>query len=86
MLARHTAKHEALDKQKVCFDISHYDHLNANDILSGYLSHVHSSRDSEIEMVKQLQLKYEVCSPAFISLHILYQAPSLRIMMNLNDL
>ena len=56
MLARHTAKQEALEKQKVCFDISHYDHLNANDILSGYLSHVHSSRDSEIEKVKQLQL------------------------------
>ena len=48
------------------FDISHYNHLNANDILSGYLSHVHSSRESEIEMVKQLQLKYEVCSPVYL--------------------
>ena len=54
VLARHMAKQEALERQKVCFDISHYGHLNANDILSGYLSHVHSSRDSEIEMVKQL--------------------------------
>ncbi|XBI36935.1 hypothetical protein VPH35_122370 [Triticum aestivum] len=59
MLARHTTKQEALERQKVCFDVAHYDHLNANDILSGYLSHVHSSRNSEIEMVKQLQLKYE---------------------------
>ena len=42
------------------FDVANYDHLNAKDILSGYLSHVHSNRDSEIEMVKQLQLKYEV--------------------------
>ena len=52
MLARHTVKQEALERQKVRFDISHYGHLNANDILFGYLSHVHSSRDSEIEMVK----------------------------------
>ena len=66
VLARHTAKQEALEKQKVRFDISHYTHLNASDILSGYLSHVHSSRDSEIEMVKQLQLKYEVCSPVHL--------------------
>ena len=66
MLARHTAKQEALERQKVRFDISHYNHLNANDILSGYVSHVHSSRESEVEMVKQLQLKYVVCSPAYL--------------------
>ena len=74
VLARHTAKQEALEKQKVCFDISHYTHLNASDILSGYLSHVHSSRESEIEMVKQLQLKYELC---FSVLLIFCQPPSL---------
>lgn len=66
VLARHTAKQEAMERQRVRFDISHYSHLNANDILSGYLSHVHSSRESEIEMVKQLQLKYEVCSPVYL--------------------
>ena len=60
MLARCTAKQEALERQKVRFDVANYDRLNASDILSGYLSHVHSSRESEIEMVKQLQLKYEV--------------------------
>ena len=86
VLARHSAKQEALERQKVRFDVSHYAHLNVSDVLSGYLSHVHSSRDSEIEMVKQLQLKYEVRSPAFTSLHMLCQLPSLRIMMNLNDL
>lgn len=59
VLARCTAKQEALERQKVRFDVANYDHLNANDILSGYLNHVHSSRDFEIEMVKQLQLKYE---------------------------
>ena len=61
VLARCTAKQEALERQKVRFDVANYDRLNATDILSGYLSHVHSSRESEIEMVKQLQLKYEVC-------------------------
>ena len=60
VLARHSAKQGALEKQKVQFDISHYAHLSISDVLSGYLSHVHSSHDSEIEMVKQLQLKYEV--------------------------
>ena len=77
VLARCTAKQEALERQKVRFDVANYDHLNANDILSGYLSHVHSSRDSEIEMVKQLQLKYEVCSSG---LSIFLQPPSLQIM------
>ena len=71
VLARHSAKQEALERQKVRFDVSHYAHLNVSDVLSGYLSHVHSSRDSEIEMDKQLQLKYEVCSPGFTSLHML---------------
>ena len=85
VLAKHSAKQEALERQKVRFDVSHYAHLNVSDVLSGYLSHVHSSRDSEIEMVKQLASKYEVRSPAFTSLHMLCQPPSLRIMMNLND-
>ena len=77
VLARCTVKQAALVRQKVRFDVANYDHLNANDILSGYLSHVHSSRDSEIEMDKQLQLKYEVCSSV---LSIFLQPPSLQIM------
>ena len=77
VLARCTMKQEALERHKVRFDIANYDHLNANDILSVYLSHMHSSRDSKIEMVKQLQLKYEVCSS---SLSIFLQPPSLQIM------
>ena len=86
VLAQHSAKQEDLERQKVRFDVSHYAHLNVSDVLSGYLSHVHSNRDSEIEMVKQLQLNYEVHSPAFTSLYMLFQPPSLWIMMNLNDL
>ena len=54
VLARCIAKKEALERQKVRFDVANYDCLNASDILYGYLSHVHSSRESEIEMVKQL--------------------------------
>ena len=77
MLARCTTKQEALERQKVRFDVANYDHLNANDILSGYLSHVHSSRNSEIEMVKQLQVKYEVRSSG---LSVFLQPPSLQIM------
>mgnify|MGYP005814772261 CR=1 FL=1 len=74
VLAHHMVKQEALERQKVCFDVSHYNHLNANDIFSGYLSHVHSSRDSEVEMVKQLQLEYEGC---FSGLLIFFQPPGL---------
>ena len=83
VLAWHTTKQEALEKQKVQFDVAHYTNLNVNDVLSGYISHVHSSRDSEIEMVKQLQLKCEVCSSGLL---IFCQPPSLYIMVNLNDL
>ena len=68
VLARWIAKQEALERRKVRLDVANYDRLNASDILSGYLSHVHSSRDSEIEMVKQLQLKYEVCSFRFTNI------------------
>ena len=68
VLAQCTTKKEALERQKVCFDVANYDRLNASDILSGYLSHVHSSRESEIEMVKQLQLKYEVCCFRFTNI------------------
>ena len=52
ILARHSAKQEVMERQKVRFDVSHYAHLSINEVLSGYLSQVHSSHDSEIEMVK----------------------------------
>ena len=68
LLARCTEKQEALERQKLRFDVANYDRLNASEILSGYLSHVHSSRESEIEMVKQLQLKYEVRCFQFTSI------------------
>ena len=59
-LAKHTAKQEVIERHKLKFDISHYSHLSSNEILSGYLSQVHTSRDLEIDMVKQMHQKYEV--------------------------
>ena len=52
MLAKHSAKQEVMERQKVRFDVSHYAHLSISNVLSGYLSQAHSNRDSEIEMVK----------------------------------
>ena len=59
-LAKHTAKQEVTERRKKKFDISHYTQLSSNEIFSGYLSQVHSSRDLKIDMVKQMHQKYEV--------------------------
>ena len=85
VLARHSAKQEVMERRKVRFDVSHYAQLSNSEVLSGYLSQVHSSRDLEIEMVKQMHQKYEVRSPAYIS-YISCQPPSLLIMIRLNNL
>ena len=66
VLARHSAKQDVMERQKVRFDVSHYTHLSIGEVLSGYLSQANSSHDEEIEMVKQLYQKYEVCHPAYI--------------------
>ena len=67
ILARHSAKQEVIERRKVRFDVSHYAQLSSSEIFSGCLNQVHSSRDLEIEMVKQMHHKYEVCHPAYIS-------------------
>ena len=59
-LAKHTAKQEVIERRKMKFDVSHYAQLSSSEILSGYLSQVHSSRDLEVDMVKQMHQKYEV--------------------------
>jgi len=41
-------------------EITDYAHLRIEDIVSGYVSQVHNSRDLEINMVKQIQQKSEV--------------------------
>ena len=48
VLAKHSAKQEVMERQKVRFDVSHYAHLSISDVLSGYPSQAHSNRDSEI--------------------------------------
>ena len=60
VLAKHSAKQEVIERRKVRFDVSHYAQLSSSEILSGYLNQVHSSRDLEIDMVKQMHQKYEV--------------------------
>ena len=85
ILARHSAKQEVMERRKVRFDVSHYAQLSNSEVLSGYLSQVHSNRDLEIKMVKQMHQKYEVRSPAYIS-YISCQPPSLLIMIRLNNL
>ena len=67
VLAKHSAKQEVIKRWKIRFDVSHYAQLSSSEILSSYLNQVHSSRDLEIEMVKQMHQKYEVCHPAYIS-------------------
>nr|XP_020164761.1 MICOS complex subunit MIC60-like [Aegilops tauschii subsp. strangulata] len=61
-LAKHTAKQEVIERRKMKFDISHYAQLSSSEILSGYLSQVHSSRDLEVDMVKQMHQKYEAAT------------------------
>ena len=60
VLAKHSAKEEYLERRKVRFDIADYSQLSASEVLSGYLNQVHTSRDLEIDMVKQMHQKYEV--------------------------
>ena len=60
ILAKHSAKEEFIERRKVRFDIANYSQLNISEVLSGYLNQVHTSRDLEIDMVKQMHQKYEV--------------------------
>ena len=60
VLAKCTAKEALLERRKVRFDLTDYSHMSAGENLSGYLSQVHSSRDVETDMVKQMHHKFEV--------------------------
>jgi hypothetical protein len=60
VLARCSAKEELLERRKTKLDVSDYTHLSIGEIVSGYINQVHSSRDLEIDMVKQIQQKSEV--------------------------
>ena len=60
MLAKCSAKEELLERRRVKFDVADYTHMSIGEVFSGYLSQVHSSRDVEVDMVKQMHQKFEV--------------------------
>ena len=59
-LAKHSAKEEHIEQRKVRFNIANYSQLSIGEIYSGFLSQVHSSRELEVDMVKQMHQKFEV--------------------------
>ena len=60
MLTKCPAKEELLDQRRVKMDVTNYAHMSIGDIFSGYMSQVHSSRNLEIDMVKQMHHKFKV--------------------------
>ena len=61
-LSKHSAKEElsAMDKGKWNADLSSYAHLNAQDIHSGFLNRLYTSRDYEAGLVGLMKERYEV--------------------------
>ena len=61
-LSKHTAKDElsAMGKGKWNADLSSYAHLNAQDIHSGFLNRLYTSRDYEAGLVNLMKERYEV--------------------------
>ena len=59
-LAQCSAKGELLRPHRANLDLSGYTDLNIGELVSGYISQVHKSRDAEIAMVNQIQQKSEV--------------------------
>ena len=60
VLAKHSAKEEHVEPRNVRFDVTNYAQLGVGEIYSGFLSQVHSNRDLEVDMVKQMHHKFEV--------------------------
>ena len=60
VLAKCSAKGELLQPHRVNLDLSDYTNLNIGELVSGYISQVHKSRDAEVAMVTQIQQKSEV--------------------------
>ena len=63
-LSKHTAKDElsAIGKGKWNADLSNYAHLNAQDLHSGFLNRLYTSRDYEAGLVNLMKERYEVTS------------------------
>ena len=80
-LAKCSAKGELLQPHRVNLDLSGYTDLNIGELVSGYISQVHKSRDAEIAMVNQIQHKSEVtfcCSLTFRIVILAILAPKSR--------
>ena len=60
ILAKHSGKEEHIERCKVRFDVAEYSQLSIGEVYSGYLSQVHSSRELEVDMVKQMHQKFKV--------------------------
>ena len=56
-------------------EIADYANLSIGDIVSGYISQVHNSRDLEIDMVKQIQQKSEVQLSCLLHSHPYHASP-----------
>ena len=54
VLAKHSAKEELLERSRANLDLTNYANLSVGEIVSGYMSQVHKSRDLEINMVNQI--------------------------------
>ena len=61
-LAKCSAKGELLQPRRVSLDLTDYANLSIGELVSGYVSQVHKSRDAEVAMVTQIQQKSEVLS------------------------
>ena len=54
------SKKELVERRKAKLDVTDYTHLSIGEIVSGYINQAQSSRDLEIDMVKQIHQKSEV--------------------------
>ena len=59
-LAKCSTKEELLGHHRANLYLTDYGNLSIGEIISGYVSQVHKSRDAEISMVNQIQQKSEV--------------------------
>ncbi|XP_073365669.1 uncharacterized protein [Aegilops tauschii subsp. strangulata] len=64
-LAKCSSKEELLQHRRANLDLTDYANLNIGEIVSGYVSQVHKSRDVEIVMVNQIQQKSEAACKKF---------------------
>ena len=62
VLLKHSGKEElsAIDKGKWKVDLERYAHLSAQDIHSGFLNRLYTSRDYEVSLLNMMKERYEV--------------------------